>query len=114
MANFENYVRVSGLFLLFCFVVSLFSAIAEAGNFYDNSDLIWGGNHAKILEKGRLLSLSLDKASGSAFQSKSEYLFGRFDMKIKLVSGNSAGTVTAYYVSKTKIPFHVLVFEMVD
>ncbi|RZC52454.1 hypothetical protein C5167_020872 [Papaver somniferum] len=52
-----------------------------------------------ILNNGQLLTLSLDKPSGSGFQSKNEYLFGKIDMQIKLVRGNSAGTVTAYYVS---------------
>uniref|UniRef100_A0A2N9HFJ7 GH16 domain-containing protein n=1 Tax=Fagus sylvatica TaxID=28930 RepID=A0A2N9HFJ7_FAGSY len=47
-----------------------------------------------ILDGGQLLTLSLDEASGSGFQSKNEYLFGRIDMQIKLVAGNSAGTVT--------------------
>ncbi|CAL5345503.1 unnamed protein product [Camellia sinensis] len=72
---------------------------ASASNFYDDFDLTWGNQRARIRNGGQLLTLSLDKASGSGFQSKREYLFGRIDMQLKLVSGNSAGTVTAYYLS---------------
>ncbi|KAF3444969.1 hypothetical protein FNV43_RR14662 [Rhamnella rubrinervis] len=38
-------------------------------------------------------------AGSSGFQSKQQYLFGRVDMQIKLVAGESAGTVTTYYLS---------------
>lgn len=76
----------------------LVGGVAGAGDFRQNFDMTWGGQRAKIFNGGKLLSLSLDKVSGSGFQSKSEYLFGRIDMQLKLVAGDSAGTVTAYYV----------------
>ncbi|KAL2530154.1 putative xyloglucan endotransglucosylase/hydrolase protein 16 [Forsythia ovata] len=93
MASFLKGFSV--LFLGFTLVMS--SCIA--GNFYQDFDLTWGDNRAKIFNGGQLLSLSLDKISGSGFQSKKEYLFGRIDVQLKLVAGNSAGTVTAYYLS---------------
>ncbi|XVE84645.1 hypothetical protein DITRI_Ditri17bG0029400 [Diplodiscus trichospermus] len=87
------------LLVLVGLVVNSLVVVAFAGDFYQDFDLTWGGNRGKIFNGGKLLSLSLDRVSGSGFQSKKEYLFGRIDMQLKLVAGNSAGTVTAYYLS---------------
>ncbi|GLJ23258.1 hypothetical protein SUGI_0439900 [Cryptomeria japonica] len=88
--------------LLPCFLLLslvLCSSHLVSANFNNDFDITWGNDRAKILDNGQRLQLTLDQSSGSGFQSKNEYLFGKIDMQIKLVAGNSAGTVTAYYLS---------------
>jgi hypothetical protein len=72
MASLTSIRSISLLILVF--VCSL--VISSAVDFYQDFDISWGDGRAKILNNDELRTLSLDKASGSGFNSKNEYKNG--------------------------------------
>ncbi|KAA8520020.1 hypothetical protein F0562_014306 [Nyssa sinensis] len=96
--------RVSPMTILLFFIAAFIAAFcsssiaAQSSSFEDNFNIMWSQDHFKTSEDGQIWSLSLDKETGCGFQTKQRYRFGWFSMKLKLVGGDSAGVVTAYYM----------------
>lgn len=86
-------------------MASRMAVAAEKKLLYDQVELTWGGHHSFFFMEGDedTLALCLDETNGSGFSSKEAYLYGRFDINMKLVANNSAGTVTTLYVSPHRL-----------
>ncbi|KAM0954621.1 putative xyloglucan:xyloglucosyl transferase [Dioscorea sansibarensis] len=86
--------------LLTLFVLLLISLVVIVlADFNTEMNITWGGGRATISNNGLNLTLSMDQTSGSGCESKAAYLYGRFDVQMKLIKGDSAGTVTTFYLS---------------
>ncbi|XP_026460634.1 probable xyloglucan endotransglucosylase/hydrolase protein [Papaver somniferum] len=71
----------------------------------------WSSHHIRYFNGGANVDLVLDKDSGTGFQSRDSYLFGHFSMRIKMVGGDSAGVVTAFYLSSQNSEHDEIDFE---
>ncbi|KAH7442892.1 hypothetical protein KP509_02G006300 [Ceratopteris richardii] len=78
-----------------------FPHATAAPNYTRDFDVTWGSDNVAILSNGRGLRIRLDNFTAAGIASKNYYLFGSFSMYMKLIRGDSAGTVTAYYFASS-------------
>ncbi|KAH6834178.1 xyloglucan endotransglucosylase/hydrolase 9 [Perilla frutescens var. hirtella] len=91
-----------------CVVVGIVAAFAVMGcvsssRFEELFQPDWALDH--FTYEGELVKMKLDSYSGAGFSSKRKYMYGKVTVQIKLIEGDSAGTVTAFYMSSDG-PYH--------
>ncbi|XP_057482993.1 xyloglucan endotransglucosylase/hydrolase protein 2-like [Actinidia eriantha] len=87
------------VFSLFAIVLLSSGARTTDSSFDVNYYVTWGNNHVLSLNQGREIQLSMDNTSGAGFGSKLVYRSGFFHLRIKLPDKDSAGVVTAFYLT---------------
>jgi xyloglucan:xyloglucosyl transferase len=92
-------ISISFLFFFLAGAYNLYSVSARPAAFLQDFRITWSDNHIRQFEGGTAIQLTLDQSSGCGFASRKQYLFGHVSMKIKLVPGDSAGTVAAFYMN---------------
>ncbi|CAK9136545.1 unnamed protein product [Ilex paraguariensis] len=98
-------------YLSFVLVEALAISKQNGPSYDENYKVAFGVHNIWPQHQGRDVQLSLDQSSGSGIESKLSYLSGFFHLRIKLPGKDSAGVVTAFYMTSPTIKGNELDFE---
>ncbi|KAF9688400.1 hypothetical protein SADUNF_Sadunf02G0193400 [Salix dunnii] len=113
--NYCSVLAIMDLFLPRLLAFLLIGGVLARRNgdasFDQNYDITWGYDRVLSLDEGRQIQLSLDNSSGAGFGSKLSFGSGFIHMRIKLPGQDSAGVVTAFYLTSHSNNHDELDFE---
>ncbi|CAH8276979.1 unnamed protein product [Arabidopsis lyrata] len=96
-------ILICGFVLVLSLIIKVQGAINidinQEASFDEHYVVTWGQDHVLKLNQSKEVQLSMDHSSGSGFESKNHYGSGFFQMRIKLPAKDSAGIVTAFYLT---------------
>ncbi|XP_072966034.1 probable xyloglucan endotransglucosylase/hydrolase protein 26 [Typha angustifolia] len=96
------------LLLALISLIALKQGLVDA-TFATDTVCTWGGTNCIV--SGDTLTFILNKWSGAGIITKQQFLYGKIEMQIMLVPGDSAGTVTAYYAKASGSAHDEIDFE---
>ncbi|KAL7227469.1 hypothetical protein ACSBR1_022345 [Camellia fascicularis] len=99
MIKYLRLVTFIGIILIMNSLQISVASVVSTGDFNKDFFVLWSPTHVNTSADGSERSLILDKDSGSGFASDDMFLFGQIDVQIKLIPGDSAGTVVAFYLT---------------
>ncbi|KAL3697386.1 hypothetical protein R1sor_011462 [Riccia sorocarpa] len=74
------------------------SVSKDFADFTTEFSVFWGPEHI-YTTTDQMLDLTLTNLSGAGFSSRRTFIYGRINMNLKLIAGDSSGTVTTYYLT---------------
>ncbi|KAI7994001.1 putative xyloglucan endotransglucosylase/hydrolase protein 10 [Camellia lanceoleosa] len=98
MKKYLRFIAIIGVLAMHLVQNSEASSVVSKGDFDKDFFVTWSPSHVNTSADGLLRSLKLDNESGSGFASNDNFLFGQFNTQIKLIEGDSAGTVVAFCI----------------